>query len=227
MFERGSSWANTSKSNHPSFSSAKHVFTSASLPFPLNSWVGALESLFIKKKKCAEGDFPFEAQRPRLRTGLCCMMTWLKAKHAGFLEDQMIRVAYSSSAQCFPWISADVQGFEYVSRCSTRCLQALHFKDISHTISDCFNGHWWRKLDVIYRLWVKPLDLLCCILRNFEGTLLHHNFFVRQCWIGLWQPCWSHGTVTRGFFCHSVQVFPKNYNWWRSSARIKSAYLCQ
>jgi len=147
LFERGSSWENTSKSNHPSFSSAEHVFTSTSPPKLLSRCFGKFVH-WKKEKKSAEGDFPFEAQRPRL-----CMMTWLKTKHAGFLEDQLIRVAYSSSPQCFPWISADVQGFEYVSRCSTRCLQAFHFKDISHTISDCFNGHWWGKLDVIYRLW--------------------------------------------------------------------------
>lgn len=121
-------------------------------------------------------------------------------------------------------------GFEYVSRWSTCCRPhtSKTLVYISHTISDCFNGHRWRKLDVIYRMWVKELDLLCCFLRHFEGTLLHHHFFFFSPVLHrVWQPCWSAVTVTRGFFCHSVWIFPKNYNWWRSSPVIKSADLCQ
>lgn len=181
MFERGSSWANASKSNHPSFSSAEHVFTSPSHPFPLKllSWCFGKFVHWKQKKKCWRWFSFWSAANASMYRPLLYDDMIESYKHAGFIEDQMIQDAYPSSAQCFPWLSSDVQGFEYVSRWSTCCRPhtSKTLVYISHTISDCFNGHRWRKLDVIYRMWVKALDLLCCFLRHFEGTLLHHHFF--------------------------------------------------
>lgn len=100
---------------------------------------------------------------------------------------------------------------------------------ISHTLFQTVlmatgGGNWmwfigceWKNLIYSAASYVISKELCSIITFFFFSPVLHR----------VWQPCWSAVTVTRGFFCHSVRIFPKKYNWWHSSPVIKSADLCQ